>query len=236
MSRDFSARTDIDNTDPTNFPDGRILDSNPPTLNNGTAIAEDVLGDLHQFFLKLLRAASITPNGLADTDSVNQLFDAFLANIRATGATESSPGVAAFASQAEVDAGAIQTKMMSPGILAQSSIAVLNASNTVMRSFTVPIGPWNMNTVNTLTVPHTLNAGFFDRLVNVSAIIRNDANTTKHIIAGGFFQGTALPDVYIPSIDATNVTLEKRPGGLFDGIAYDSTAFSRGNLFFLFND
>lgn len=76
MARDFSARTDIDNTNPGDFPDGRILDSNPASANNGTAVNEAVYGDLYQFFLKLLRDASIIPNGNADTDSTNQLLDA----------------------------------------------------------------------------------------------------------------------------------------------------------------
>lgn len=117
MARDFSTRTDIDNTDPTNFPDGRIRNSNPPSARNGTAIVEEVLGDLQQLFLKLLRDASITPNGSADTDSNSQFLNALVAKMRETTATELLAGAVIRAIQSEVNAGTNADKYVSPATL-----------------------------------------------------------------------------------------------------------------------
>lgn len=114
MARDFSARTDIDNTDPVNFPDGRILDSNPASANNGTAVVEAVLGDTIQFVLKLLRDAGITPNGNADTDSVNQYLDGLIAKIRETSASETERGSIEIATQPETDASTDDVRAVTP--------------------------------------------------------------------------------------------------------------------------
>ena len=117
MARDFSARTDIDNADPTNFPDGRIRDSSSPAANDGTAIVEAVLGDLHQFFLKLLRDASITPNGNADTDSVNQLLDALIAKVRTIAASTTQRGAVELATNLETQTGTDNQRAITPAAL-----------------------------------------------------------------------------------------------------------------------
>lgn len=118
MARDFAARNDTDKTDPTNFPDGRLLDSNPPSANNGTAIVEAVLGDVIQFFYKLLRDGGITPTGNADTDTANQFLDGLVAKIRATSATTLASGTVELANQAEVDAGTDNSRAITPNTFA----------------------------------------------------------------------------------------------------------------------
>lgn len=84
MARDFSARTDVDNTDPVNYPDARIKDSDPPSSKNGTRVEESaLLGDIFQLWLKLLRDASITANDNPDNVSNGyQLLDALVAKIQ----------------------------------------------------------------------------------------------------------------------------------------------------------
>lgn len=120
MAYDFSARTDTDQTDLVNFPDGRILNSTPPTARNGTRIVEEVLGDTLQLFLKLLRDASITPSGSADTDSNNQYLQALNAKIveiiRDAGsqATEALRGTMELASLSETQAGVNATNAVTP--------------------------------------------------------------------------------------------------------------------------
>ena len=105
MARDFSARADIDSSNLVDFPDGRLRNSSPPASRNGTAVVEEVLGDLQQFFLKLLRDASITPNGNPDTDSVSQYLQGLVAKIRATTASTAQNGTVELATDAEVNAG-----------------------------------------------------------------------------------------------------------------------------------
>lgn len=73
MARDFSARTDIDKTEPAKYPDGRIKDG----ITDGTKAGEEVVGDFYQVFLKAMRDAGITPNGLPDNETNGwQMFDA----------------------------------------------------------------------------------------------------------------------------------------------------------------
>lgn len=118
MARDFSARADIDNTDPTNFPDGRIRNSSSPAANDGTAIVEEVLGDLLQLALKLLRDAGINPNGNADTDSVNQYLEALIAKVRTVSADVNNAGVVELATLLEVQDGTNATNAVTPATLA----------------------------------------------------------------------------------------------------------------------
>lgn len=64
----------------SDFPFGRIKDNDGS--NNGTPVDEDVYGDFHQFFEKLMSAAGITANKLPDNDySGFQLFEALEAVI-----------------------------------------------------------------------------------------------------------------------------------------------------------
>ena len=122
MARDFSARADIDNTNPSDFPDGRIRNSTSPAANDGTAIVEEVLGDLLQLALKLLRDAGISPSGNADTDSASQYLQALNAKIvetlRATPADVNNRGSIEIAELLEVQAGTNVTNAVTPATLA----------------------------------------------------------------------------------------------------------------------
>lgn len=58
------------------YPFGRIKDN--PGNNTGTPINEEVYGDFHQFFEKLMAEGLVTPNDLPDNDySGFQLYEAF---------------------------------------------------------------------------------------------------------------------------------------------------------------
>src|SRR6185437_471026 len=56
----------IDTTDPTNFPNGRIKDD--PAGVVGTPLKESTIGDIHQFFAKILRLTSTSPNNLPEDE------------------------------------------------------------------------------------------------------------------------------------------------------------------------
>jgi len=57
----------IDNSDPINFPDGRI--KNNDGSGNGTAVNEQTKGDIHEFFDKCMRLYGISHNGLPDSEA-----------------------------------------------------------------------------------------------------------------------------------------------------------------------
>lgn len=92
----------------------------------------------------------------------------------------------------------------------------------------VEIGDWDMDANQTTTVAHGLT---FSKIRNVEGVIRNDANnifySSGYIGASGNVQWTTT------TIDATNVTLTRRPGGgggVFDDPAFSTTPFNRGWL------
>lgn len=75
MARNKKLQANIDNSDPVNFPDGRIRDNTG--AGDGTPVNEIVYGDIHEFFAKLMRLYSITFNGVPDNVANGyQLLDA----------------------------------------------------------------------------------------------------------------------------------------------------------------
>lgn len=57
----------VDNSDPSNYPNGRIKDNDG--TGNGTGVNERVYGDLHQTIAKLMRLYEIVPTGLPDNET-----------------------------------------------------------------------------------------------------------------------------------------------------------------------
>lgn len=62
--RPLNGNPNVDNSDPSNYPDGRI--KNNDGSGNGTGINEQTNGDIHQAISKMMRLYGITPNGLPD--------------------------------------------------------------------------------------------------------------------------------------------------------------------------
>jgi microcystin-dependent protein len=75
MARNKLNAPNIDNSQPSLYPDGRIKDNTG--ANNGTPVNELVYGDLHEFFAKMMRDSGITYNNLPDNEANGyQLFEA----------------------------------------------------------------------------------------------------------------------------------------------------------------
>ena len=62
--RNKATLTNIDNSDPTNYPNGRI--QNNTGAGNGTPVNEFTKGDIHEFFDKAMRLYGLTHNNLPD--------------------------------------------------------------------------------------------------------------------------------------------------------------------------
>lgn len=78
MATDKAAEVNIDNSDPSNYPNGRIKDNTG--AGDGTPVNRKIYGDIHEFFAKLMRLAGIAYNGLPDNEgSGYQLVDAAIA-------------------------------------------------------------------------------------------------------------------------------------------------------------
>lgn len=307
MARDFSARTDIDNTDLVNFPDGRLLNSNPPAARNGTAVVEEVYGDAIQLFLKLLRDASINPSGNADTDGTSQYLDALVAKIvevirdtaatvslrgavelatlietqdginttnavtpatlngrsattARTGilelatqtetntgtdssravtpstlagrtATETRTGLAEIATQTEVNTGTDDSRYITPlklnSTLSQTTQVVINDNSTIIRTKTVNIPSWNMQTTSVLDIPHGVTLA---NVISVTGTIRNDTGNIRYTVGQSANTGAGQPDLFVFRVDSVNVRLQRNSTGQFNDASFSSTAFNRGIL------
>ncbi len=88
------------------------------------------------------------------------------------------------------------------------------------RKTRVQIGDWNMNTLFQITKPHGIIGLDLDKVIAVSAMIKNDAATslvdlTSH--SGGSI-----------TITSTEIILTRFVGGLFDNSLYEDTPFDRG--------
>ena len=94
---------------------GRPTDASPAGAGNGTPSNLELLGDLVETANKLMREASISPNDAFDnTTNGFQIFDAIIANIRATAASETQRGTVERATQPEVDLGTDNSRYVSP--------------------------------------------------------------------------------------------------------------------------
>lgn len=76
MAREILDLTNVDPAD-SDYPYGRVRDITTPGAGDGTPVNEAMLGDVIQFFNKLMDEGAITPNGLPDNDySGFQLYEA----------------------------------------------------------------------------------------------------------------------------------------------------------------
>lgn len=77
MARNKINQQNIDNSNPALYPDGRIKDNDGS--NNGTPINENVYGDIHEFFAKMMRESKINYNGFPDNNSSGyQLYESLI--------------------------------------------------------------------------------------------------------------------------------------------------------------
>lgn len=67
MARNKKNLSNIDNSNPTDYPDGRIKDNSG--ADDGTPVNEIVYGDIHEALAKLMRAAGIAYNDLPDNET-----------------------------------------------------------------------------------------------------------------------------------------------------------------------
>lgn len=75
MARELQNQTNVNPPD-SDYPYGRIRNRNGATP--GTPVSEELYGDMHQFFAKLMNEGGITPNDLPDNDyNGYQLWEAF---------------------------------------------------------------------------------------------------------------------------------------------------------------
>lgn len=258
MARALSTKTNVipPNSD---YPYARARDNDGSA--NGTPVNENLFGDIIQFFEKMMADAGVTHNGLPDNDYSGfqyvQALDKFWRITRnvsgdlndisetgfyfAVGATTNHP---------ILENGYILNQVFDADNSSQFFISYINNrlfsrckfSGTwgawselitgSLKSATVEIGDWNMDTTNFVDVPHGLSN--FKKIRSIDVIIRNDADDAYFTLLGGaniapgtehFLKGS------IGTIDSTNIRLNRSDvsvGGVFDSTNFNSTSFNRG--------
>lgn len=91
----------------------------------------------------------------------------------------------------------------------------------------IEIGDWNMDTTQTVSVPHGI-AGGVSKILGCIVSIISDAgspvNDIHYIAPSGTLPGGAY------SFTSTNIVLVRTDTGPFDNTSFDSTSFNRGNI------
>lgn len=218
MARKLKLKTNVVAPSPT-YPFGRIKDDTG--ANDGTPVNEQVYGDFHQFFEKLLLDGLVTANNLPENTTngfqYNQALEKF---IRTINATFTEAGTVLFANLLEVislSGSSPNNKVVSP----YSLFVTPNLMHTETRLTTkiIPIGDWNMDTNSTRLVNLFLYGVDFEKIRAIDVMIRN--NTVSILIPLSHSGSVEL-------ITSTTITLGRTASGVFDSVDFDSTSFNRG--------
>jgi hypothetical protein len=173
-----------------------------PVINGGTITTGD---------------ASITGGDISDVTITGGTIDALLTPIAVVdGGTGASTAAAAL------------TNLGLTATAAEVNAAADGVGVTIPRQKVVEIGDWDMDTDAYMDVTHGLTLA---KIISVRGVVRNDTADTHYQLQGLWSAAGApdsAPDIYISSIDATNVRISRRGGSIFDYTTFDSTSFNRG--------
>lgn len=235
MARNLSSQSNVD-TPSSDYPSGRIRNknnsANPPIV--GTPIIEEIYGDIVEFFQKLLRLGDIAPNDIPDNETNgHQLItglssyvdakDTAIANAAASDATNKAnaaknDAISAAASDATIKANTAQTNAESYS---------LNTVAGGKLTKVIEIGDWNMDSTDTITKTHGVNAV---KIIGVSASIRVDSNIPPTNAVATMMVGADVNGLNGGQIawTDTNIILNRTVSGRFDSTTYDETSYNRG--------
>lgn len=87
------------------------------------------------------------------------------------------------------------------------------------------IGDWNMDSTATVAIAHGLPD--FNKIVRVSAVVRNDDGNAVYTISG---DATSNLEAWVGLTDATNINLVRKESGSFDSVNFDATSYNRGRV------
>lgn len=198
------------------YPYGRIKDDTG--ANDGTPVDEQVYGDFHQFFERLMALASVTFNGSPENSTDGFQYNiAFEKLVRMFQASYTEKGVALFATLGEMVAlssTSPEDKMVNPRTLYFSS--KIAHTETRLTTKIVDIGDWNMDANDTKIIAHGVD---FETIRGVDVIIRNN---TASVLVPLSRSGT------VELINSTNITLGRITSGFFDIVDFNSTSYNRG--------
>jgi len=108
----------------------------------------------------------------------------------------------------------------------QNSSIVLNIIGPALTQVVIDIGDWDMDVSDNVAVSHGLSSTEYKSIRNISALIRNDADTVYYDL-GSAFKDTQIGTAGI-QIKASDFFLERARASVFDAVDFDSTTYNRG--------
>ena len=92
-----------------------------------------------------------------------------------------------------------------------------------LRRKTLELGDWDMDADTSIEVAHGLINNQWQGMREVELVIRNDDDTTYYTGHLG-----DSPEASVSGVQATNITIQRKLSGTFDGTDFDSTSYNRG--------
>ena len=177
MAVGFSNYPNRDTSEPGKFPQGAIRDNDGS--NNGTPVTRQTYNDIHQFFVRLMALAGISPSGTEDNAVDGYQYDeALVGRVRLIGNSETEAGCARRATNGETTAGTNVNAFISPAKLAywfaQNFGAWTKATTTTNWSYSGGSGTITFNacyvaykiTGKTISVNYSANFDVVSNTVN----------------------------------------------------------------------
>ena len=96
---------------------------------------------------------------------------------------------------------------------------------SVLKVSVIDIGDWDMDTVATVAINHGLT---LSNIINVSAIVRNDADLVRHTLTPALVATPSEIEGFINSVNSAQVFLSRKTGGVYDVSTFSTTSYNRG--------
>jgi hypothetical protein len=111
------------------------------------------------------------------------------------------------------------------GVSTLAGGADIGNSGTTLKVKVVNIGDWNMDSTTAVSIAHGITD--FKKIRSMTAIIRDDADTTYYNIDGvEDATGDSFGGINLAS--SANISLRRHTGGVFDSTNFNSTSYNRG--------
>lgn len=203
------------------FTDNLVISNNVPALLftelDGSADNKNwnLVVNGERLFLQVVNDAKTASSNIFEVDRTGTTIDLF--NILSTLLQHNGVKVPTISST-----DTLSNKTFSDAIIASGGIQT-DGTNT-LKTKVIDIGDWDMDFALSVDVAHGLTLA---KIRSITGIIRTDADDFYLPITTGQPLGTATVACAAVA-DATNIQLQREPGGMFDNANYDSTSFNRG--------
>jgi hypothetical protein len=110
-------------------------------------------------------------------------------------------------------------------------ISVLSTTGSNSRQAKPPIiidiGDWNMDSTDTVNVPHGLSTDY-KKIRSISVVIRDDADSVYFTMPTGVSPSNGDNQFFVSNINSSTIDIQRVNSGIFDDTGFNATGFNRG--------